>query len=268
VNIGHIRRIGLILWTLSAACSAALALDRADYDPYAVGNRWDYRFVLSVLCSMGEGEASRSGAFASAGKQVCEIVSEKERRSDGIVYLLRETDTTTQDDLGEVPRVTTSESQDLISSKGHLTVAMRDVETGESKWHEYDPPLRELPGDLSPGKEWSIGTSWRDTFTFKDDGKCVGTENVAVAAGEFDDCLKIVAVHGKVNGTFELDAGDKLPIKGGKGVLTYWLAKGVGVVKSEDVEQLIMEKTKDGKTETVTVTLKETMELLPGYKVK
>lgn len=132
--------------------------------------------------------------------------------------------------------------------------------------HEYSPPLFNFPADIKPGSKWRIGTIWEDKLRYTQEARCVGRETVETPAGTFEDCLKVVIMHGKVSGTMPAPSGEDVPMKSGKGVDTLWLAKGVGMVKEVDISQMTFDDPRmDGAP--IAMTTRQTTLLMPGYEV-
>jgi len=261
--------------TISAVALSAVALcwmvspvsasGTTGYDPYAVGDRWEYSGSTITVVSVGEGEQSRSQSFSSTGTQVTEIVSEKERRPNGdVVYLVRTVEKYTGDEPDAQEDEATSESLDLVSKRGSFTTAVRTVDESGGDWRRYDPPLFNLPADPTPGKTWTVGTVWQDTIRFTDRGKIMARESLETPAGSFDDCLKVVLMHDSISGKMDLPDGKSCPVKSGRGMMTAWLARGVGIVRQEEIEQLIF----DPGDRPICITTKSVSELLPGYTIK
>ena len=249
------------LWWMVTPVSAS---GPTGYDPYAVGDRWEYSGSTITVISVGEGEQSRSQSFSSTGTQVTEIVSEKERRPNGdVVYLVRTVEKYTGDEPDAKEEETTSESLDLVSKRGSFTTAMRNLDESGGDWRKYDPPLFNLPADPSPGKKWTVGTVWQDTVKFTDRARIIARESLETPAGDFADCLKVVLMHDSISGKMALPDGKSWPVKSGRGMMTVWLARGVGIVRQEQIEQLIF----DPGDRPICITTKSVSELLPGYTI-
>lgn len=252
-----------ILW----AALPVLAARPTDYDPYAVGNTWEYRAESITVFSTGEGDQSRSGYVNSNGTVTTEVASEKEHRSNGdVAYLVRTTERYTDDLPDATEQETVAESLDLVSKQGTFTLAEKSPAQEGGQWHNYDKPLFELPVDLAVGKKWAVGISWQDTLRFQDEGRIVSKETIETPAGTFEDCLKVMLIHARVSGTMTIDGGKSLTVTSGKGMCTIWLAPGVGMVRQEELEQFIF-KTSANANRSLTFTMKDTRELMPGYKV-
>ncbi len=259
----------LLFTTLSILWMAlpALAIRPSDYDPYAEGNMWQYRTTALTVFSIGEGETSKSGAVNSRGTVTTEIVSEQERRPNGdVVYQTRTTDRSKDDMPDAKEEVLVAESTDLVTKQGSYTLSTKAPEQHGGKLHKYEPPLFNYPADLKPGKTWVIGTIWEDELHYTDVARVEGTETVETPAGTFDDCIKIVITHNKMGGSMADDSGQSTEIKEGRGFMVLWLAKGVGLVKEEEIGQLMFDDSSHDNV-PVTITSRSTKVLLPGYKV-
>jgi hypothetical protein len=255
-----------IILALSLA-QAAFALRPSAYDPYAAGNVWAYRTTMVTVFSVGEGESSKSGAVTTRGTMTTEIVSEQDRRPNGdVTYDTRSTDRSRDDLPGAKEDVMVSESTDLVTKQGSYTLSTTAPEQHGSVSHTYDQPLFNYPADIAVGSKWRIGTIWDDKLNYTDFAQVVGAETVDTPAGTFDDCLKVVITHNNMGGSMPGPSGDDVQIGSGQGVLTLWLAKGVGLVKEDEISQLKFDDTVHGNV-PVLLTSRSTKVLLPGYKV-
>lgn len=99
----------------------------------------------------------------------------------------------------------------------------------------YNPPLMYVPPRLSVGTRYSFKTTVTSKSTLGSKAIINGThkmivegiEDVTVAAGTFDDCLRIKFIDSMtVKGTKQKESSET----------TIWLAKGVGTVKSTQTE--------------------------------
>lgn len=245
----------------------ALALRPSDYDPYAAGNVWQYRTTGLTVFSIGEGEKSKSGAVNSRGMVTTEILSEQERRPNGdVVYQTRTTDRSRDDIPDSKEDVLVTESLDLVTKQGSYTLSTKAPEQHGGKTHKYSPPLLNYPSDIAPGCKWTVGTIWEDDLHYTDVARVEGTETVETPAGTFDDCMKVVITHNKMAGSMSDESGAGVEIKSGKGIMVLWLAKGVGLVKQEEIGQIIFDDPAHDNL-PVTLTSRSTKVLLPGYKV-
>ena len=255
-----------IIMALSSA-QAAYALRPSTYDPYAEGNVWAYRTMTITVFSVGEGENSKSGAVTTRGAMTTEIVSEQERRPNGdVTYETRSTDRSRDSLPGSKEEVMVSESTDLVTKQGSYTLSTKAPEQHGGVNHKYDPPLFNYPADIAVGSRWRIGTIWEDKLSYTDFAQVVGTETVDTPAGTFDDCLKVVITHNKMGGSMPGPSRDDVEIGSGQGVLTLWLAKGVGLVKEDELSQLMFDDPIHDNV-PVLLTSRSTRVLLPGYKV-
>jgi len=261
--------VALIAAVILSTAGALQASKCGDYAPWSVGDKRDYSLVGTSITSVGEGEASESTTTLLKGSVSSEVVSIRERRRNGdVVYLSRTVLKISADEPGGDSSETTAETLTLASKRGYFVLATRDTETGKPEWHEYDPPLLDLPADLSPGRKWKVGTTQQGTRRFDLLGQVVSRESVETLAGKFPDCLKVLLTYTKTTGTISLKHGGEIPIKSGQGTTTFWYAKGVGIVREENLVQMKLEASGDGEVQKVTLTQKMVEELLPGYKVK
>lgn len=264
------RRFLPLVFAICLAASTIPLLAASDsYDPYAVGNKWEYNSTLFTIMSVGEWERSRSGNFELGGTETVEVDSEHERRPNGdVVYLLRVTQRLDDGKADTKDEESITETLDLIARDGSYTLASRNPDEYGGKWRKYDPPLNDWPADPAVGKAWKVGTIDEDNIRYTDHARIAGMETVDTPAGRFEDCLKMVITHTNMTGTLPLPDGGRYPIRSGKGIMTCWLAKGVGLVKMDDIEQIMCTMTKGQVEIPVTVTMRGTKELLPGYSVK
>jgi hypothetical protein len=261
--------VALVSAVILSTAGALQASKCGDYAPRSVGDKREYSFAGTSITSFGEGEASDSTTTLLKGSRSSEVVSIKETRRNGdVVYLDRTVMKIVADEPGGESRETTAETLTLVSKRGYFTLAARDTETGKAEWHEYDPPLLDLPADLSPGRKWKVGTIQQGTRRFDLLGQVVSRDSVETPAGKFTDCLKLLLTYTKTTGTIPLKHGGEISIKSGQGTTTLWYAKGVGIVREENLVQMKLESPADGEVQKVTLTQKLVTELLPGYKVK
>jgi hypothetical protein len=251
----------------ASEAQAAFALSPSAYDPYAAGNVWTYRTTMVTVFSVGEGQTSKSGAVTTRGTMTTEIVSEQERRPNGdATYETRSTDRSRDDIPGSKEDVLVSESTDLVTKQGSYTLSTKASEQHGGASHKYDQPLFNYPSDIAVGSKWRIGTIWEDKLNYTDFAQVVGTETVDTPAGTFDDCLKVVITHNNMGGSMSGPSGGDVEIGSGQGVLTLWLAKGVGLVKADEISQLKFDDTAHGNV-PVLLTSRSMKVLQPGYKV-
>lgn len=134
---------------------------------------------------------------------------------------------------------------ELITSDNNGLILYKEYSTegGEGGWHQFvpNPPIELLPRKVSIGTKHTFNSSvsYTDsrgasmTATTSGELTIVLVEDVAVPAGTFEDCLK---VEDKRN---IISSDGKHTISSN---FTYWLAKGVGIVK--EVGQIT--ETNDG----------------------
>lgn len=239
--------------------------------PMAAGNKWVYAISESGVTSLGSGDQANS--TTTNGKGICTETVEiaKGQGPGGLDAFLDKL--VINMDAAASTQANEASSESIINATANGLELSATKMSGldgitSDKWEKYVPPLLLYKAAAKPGDVWQVGALREGNLQMPQQAKVVGTETVEIPSGKFENCLKISMTCGKISGGFTIRGLD-ITVKDGKVVDTVWIAKGVGVVKEDEVIQMSFDLPfgGDGQSVPVTATKRKTKILQPGYKV-
>lgn len=219
--------------------------------PLAVGNRWEYRGMLTQMPEMPTAGLQPGGtpggwgppAFLTLqwpGTMVIEVVRpSKEVAAPGEVFEVKQERQFVPATLRQTFSLLTVwfASVDKESLKIHaLRLPALGAEPGAAgRLVPYEPPHLHLEAPFEERRVWRVGPWWWDGLEMTLYARCEGKEDVRVPAGMYRNAIKIFYFANDVRGAISFREPMPMILKVGSGEIHWveWYVPGVGMVKQQ-----------------------------------
>jgi hypothetical protein len=225
---------------INGSFTGTLPYDTSEYFPLGMGDTWTTREMQTEITQEGEETNENIDTKTVFGTETIK----------GLVALKRG-----EVDDGDYDLMTNINGVKIY--KTYETDFENDVLVNEI-FDTYNPPLMYLPPRLSVGTRGTFKSALthKESSGFKATGKVTvdiiveGIEDVTVPAGTFQDCLKIRINRDLISSKINREESSES---------TYWLAKGIGIVKLEEtnteINNNVVEETDISTTELLSATV-------------
>ncbi|MHB0999604.1 MAG: hypothetical protein ACYC27_10180 [Armatimonadota bacterium] len=239
--------------------------------PMTVGDMLEYDVKLEGYITgrtFNEKIHMTTGGGGTQTITVDEITKEKYKGLDIYRLRTREHDVVAAE-LGKPDRVYDELYVNLPEGIRHMS--RRDMLASGTPgiWIKLDPPVLRYKANVKPGDEWNAGVNVIDNMRIYSKAKVAPYETLMLASGTFKDCIKIVYTSSKVEGTTDFN-NKEMKVEVGNAKEIVWIAKDIGIVKSESILDLKVYGYLAEINDNARVILHKTLtfELKPGYYIQ
>jgi hypothetical protein len=233
------------------------------YLPMTAGNRWVYASSTQTFIVA---DGRRIPVQDTKGTLTDEIVGPSEQVTTPAGVMARRSTLSERGMLdGQFNEINMVQTSHVGWVGDWLSLFQEEVigdATQEPSAEVYSPPLRFLKKTLNVGDTWNVGIERQEGLTLPTRARVLELEDVAVPAGTFKQCLKLMNEVVEPRGRIK-NEGLELNVTRGRIVETLWFAAGVGVVKAE----LTATMTLDLMGVAIEMQRTHTLVLQPGYRV-